>query len=70
MALCQLIFGDGLLMKEMEQLVDVLVEVAGECGLVISAAKRSCMIFNEKNKPVNIGGIIVADRMKCIPGSN
>lgn len=48
---------DGLLLmnsvRSMEQLLDVLMEVAGECGLEVSKAKSSCIICNEKNKPEN-----------------
>ena len=61
---------DGLLLtnsvRSMEQLLDVVVEVARECGLEISKTKSSCMIYNEKNKPENIRGIAVMEKMKYL----
>lgn len=40
----------------MKQLLDVVVEVEGECGLEINKAESICLIHNEENKPENIQG--------------
>lgn len=65
---------DGLLLtnsiRSMEQLLDVVVEVARESGLEISKTKCSCMVCNEKNKPENIRGITVVEKMRYFGNDN
>lgn len=61
---------DGMLLAEgledAETVIEEVVNTSRECGLEINKQKSNIIIFNKKDKPQEIAGIKVADRIKYL----
>ena len=62
---------DGLLMansqKQAEQLLDVMRDAAGRCGLGMNAMKSKCMIFHYRGAPIELlKGVEVVERLRYL----
>ena len=62
---------NGLLMansqKQAEQLLDVMRDAAGKCGLEINATKSKCMIFNYRRAPIELlKGMEVVEQLRYL----
>ena len=61
---------DGMLLtdsiKNTEMVVDTVTKVSRECGLNIIKEKSNIIIFNMRDKPMNIAGIKVENKIKYL----